>query len=472
MTYEHWQLTRLGDLISIKHGWPFKSQYMTQYQPGKPIVVGIGNFEYSGGFRFGSTTLKAYSGGYPTEFVLKPGDILLVMTCQTPGGEILGIPGRIPNDNRIYLHNQRMGKVIVKDSKRVDMGFLYWLFLTVGFNRHLAATATGTKILHTAPERIESFKFLLPPLPTQCTIASILSAYDELIENNTRRIALLEEMAQMLYQEWFAKFRFPGYEGVRMVETEMGMVPEGWEVVSFFDIANVLSGGTPKTAEPAYWNGDIPFYTPKDAPSSFFVIMTEKSLTEMGLKSCNSHLYPRNTVFITARGTVGRIALNAIAMAMNQSCYALEGREGISQFFLFLHLKNCIRQLKQTANGAVFEAIIVDTFKWLQVLKPPLALIGAFTTMTAPVFDQILNLTMRNANLRRTRDMLLPKLVGGEIDVSGWERMGAEADAINRVPTEVGKAGGYEMRGTRGRGMAQVEPLGQDDLAWRSLWEP
>jgi type I restriction enzyme, S subunit len=103
---------------------------MTKYLPERPIVVGIGNFEYSGGFRFESTTLKAYIGDYPKEFILKPGDILLVMTCQTAGGEILGIPGRIPNDGRTYLHNQRMGKVIIRDKKKVDIGFLYWLFLT------------------------------------------------------------------------------------------------------------------------------------------------------------------------------------------------------------------------------------------------------------------------------------------------------------------------------------------------------
>jgi type I restriction enzyme S subunit len=97
------------------------------------------------------------------------------------------------------------------------------------------------------------FEINLPPLPIQRTIASILSAYDDLIENNTRRIAILEEMAQMLYQEWFVKFHFPGHEQVKMVESELGMIPEGWRVVSFFDIAEVLSGGTPKTAIPEYW---------------------------------------------------------------------------------------------------------------------------------------------------------------------------------------------------------------------------
>src|SRR2546421_626264 len=102
MKYGDWPLAQLGKLISIRHGWPFKSQYMSDYMPGRPIIVSIGNFKYTGGFRFASTTIKAYTGEFPKEFILKPSDILLAMTCQTPGGEILGIPGCIPNDGRMY----------------------------------------------------------------------------------------------------------------------------------------------------------------------------------------------------------------------------------------------------------------------------------------------------------------------------------------------------------------------------------
>lgn len=119
-----WRTAVLGDLISVKHGWPFKSELFSEELTGKPIVVNIGNFRYSGGFRFESTTLKEYRGPYPNGYELSPGDILLVMTCQTSGGEILGIPGKIPDDGRIYLHNQRLGKVVVKRPNLVDSSFL------------------------------------------------------------------------------------------------------------------------------------------------------------------------------------------------------------------------------------------------------------------------------------------------------------------------------------------------------------
>ncbi len=109
-----WKITRLGDLLTIKHGWPFKSDLYSEHLTGRPIVVSVGNFDYSGGFRFHSTVLKEYHGDYPPDYDLESGDILLVMTCQTSGGEILGLPARVPDDGRRYLHNQRLGKVVLK----------------------------------------------------------------------------------------------------------------------------------------------------------------------------------------------------------------------------------------------------------------------------------------------------------------------------------------------------------------------
>src|SRR5690242_9175523 len=128
MGVDGWTRTRLGDLVQIKHGWPFKSELYDQVREGRPIVVSVGNFRYTGGFRFDETTVNEYQGTYPNEYELVAGDILLIMTCQTAGGEILGVPARVPSDGHVYLHNQRLGKVIVREPRRVDSGFLYQLF--------------------------------------------------------------------------------------------------------------------------------------------------------------------------------------------------------------------------------------------------------------------------------------------------------------------------------------------------------
>lgn len=303
------------------------------------------------------------------------------------------------------------------DQTKADPRFFHYLWHSPLGRALMASIATRTAVSGIRGSDLLRLKVPHPPLLTQRKIASVLSAYDDLIENNTRRIQILEEMAQAIYREWFVNFRFPGHEKVGMVDSPLGKIPEGWEVVSFMDMSDVFSGGTPKTTVPEFWNGDIPFFAPKDAPSFFYVAETEKSITDAGLHKCSSRLYPKDTVFITARGTVGKVVMPVVDMAMNQSCYALRGRDSISQYFVFLAVKECVQQLQQRAQGAVFDTIIVDTFRRLEVVKPPLSSIEEMSSLVDPIFKQILNLLTKNASLRRTRDLLLPKLISGEVDV-------------------------------------------------------
>ena len=156
----------------------------------------------------------------------------------------------------------------------------------------------------------------------------------------------------------------------------------------------------------------------KDSTNTPYVLETEKSISEQGLSKCNSNLYPKDTIFITARGTVGKLNLAQVPMAMNQSCYALVPKEPLTQYFLYCALYASINQFKSRAIGAVFDAIIRDTFKAIPFVMPTRNLIDDFTEIVTPNFKQIDNLIMKNHNLRTTRDLLLPRLVSGEIDVS------------------------------------------------------
>lgn len=253
----------------------------------------------------------------------------------------------------------------------------------------------------------------IPKITVQTRIANILSAYDDLIENNRRRIVLLDEGARQLYREWFVRLRFPGHEHTPIANG----VPEGWEKTNALQAMNVLSGGTPKTTAPDYWDGDIPFYTPKDASDHCYVLETERSITELGLKNCNSRLYPADTVFISARGTVGKLNLAYQPMAMSQSCYALVGKGHVSQLFLYCALQESIEYLKQHAVGAVFDAIVVDTFKLIPFLVPDAKIVRLFEETVTPMFRQVGNLMQQNQKLRAGRDLLLPRLMSGEIAV-------------------------------------------------------
>ena len=270
------------------------------------------------------------------------------------------------------------------------------------------AAQPGLSVTKLARLRIE-----MPPKWYQDKVAGILYAYDNLIEVNNKRIKVLEQMAENLYKEWFVRFRFPGHETSGF---ENG-IPKGWNVCRFSSIANVLSGGTPSTDHDEYYGGNIPFYTPKDSSDDYFVFDTISKLTEEGLQHCNSQLYPKNTIMITARGTVGNLNLLAKPMAMNQSCYALTSNTIPSQYFLFFLIKREILKLRKMASGGVFDTIIVSTFDHIKVTIPDKSLIMSFDMLVSPILDDTYTLLKQNRNLIRQRDLLLPRLMSGKLEV-------------------------------------------------------
>ena len=292
---------------------------------------------------------------------------------------------------------------------------------------------------------IKNIELNLPPLPEQRAIAEILSSIDDKIELNNQMNRTLESIAQAIFKQWFVDFEFPknltvsdsqnsllgGARGplaagdalslpkceVKMIDSELGLIPEGWECVYYTDIINVLGGGTPPKSNDAFWNGNIPFFTPKDISNSSYIFLTEEYITEEGLQNCNSKLYPRDTVFIAARGTVGKICLAGVGMAMNQSCYALAGIKDIGQYFVYLQTLDLISRLKQNSHGSVFSTITTDTFRKIKIIKPDLKIISIFENTVSPIFDIIHNNTVENQTLSALRDSLLPNLMSGDLRV-------------------------------------------------------
>jgi type I restriction enzyme S subunit len=306
------------------------------------------------------------------------------------------------------------GMVIMRtDPMKLLPAFLYGFLRSPGFEGQVEQLRSGVAQPQLPIRDINKIKLPLPSKAVQERIVDVFSAYDDLIENNRRRMALLEEAARQLYREWFVRLRFPGHEHTRITNG----VPEGWEESAAFSAMEVLSGGTPKTTEPDYWDGEIPFYTPKDATDTCYVRQTERAITELGLKNCNSRLYETDTVFISARGTVGNLNLASCPMAMSQSCYALIGKGHISQLFLFCGLKEAVEHFKQHAVGAVFDAIVVDTFKLIPFVVPDEKKTRHFEEAVAPMFRQVANLMEQNDKLSAARDLLLPRLMSGEIVV-------------------------------------------------------
>jgi type I restriction enzyme, S subunit len=337
--------------------------------------------------------------------ILQEDDVLV-----TIAGAHVGKCGYVKAEHLPSNTNQAVGIIRVR-KERAFPRFVYYFFKlpsTFALCQSLGGQAAQPNVNLTV---LKSIDMPLPSLPVQERVASSLSAYDDLIENNRRRMGLLEEAARQVYREWFVRLRFPGHEHTRITNG----VPEGWRRATAFDAMQVMSGGTPKTTTSDFWDGEIPFYTPKDSVTECYVLDTEKHLTELGLNNCNSKLYPKDTVFITARGTVGNLNLAQRPMAMNQSCYALAAREEIPQKFLFCALRETIQHFQQHAGGAVFDAIIVDTFKLIPFVIPNPKLVRSFEETIEPMFRHIENLLQQNQKLKAARDLLLPRLMSGDL---------------------------------------------------------
>lgn len=235
----------------------------------------------------------------------------------------------------------------------------------------------------------------VPPQSVRNEIIAVLRPIDEKIECNNAINDNLQQQADALFSSLYDRSN-----------TE----------VRFTDLIQILGGGTPKTGENTYWNGNIAFFTPKDVGTPYTLI-TEKTISKEGLSHCNSRLYPVNTVFVTARGTVGKVGMSGVPMAMNQSCYALVGKE-THQLLVYFYTLKAVDRLKHKASGAVFDAITTRDFESEQIMKLSDDDATAFLRVAEPMFQEVLNNNIENLRLSTLRDSLLPKLMSGEIDVS------------------------------------------------------
>jgi len=261
----------------------------------------------------------------------------------------------------------------------------------------------------------------LPPLPTQRKIAAILSAYDDLIENNLRRIKILEEMAQNLYREWFVKFRFPGYQHTRFTDSPLSQIPEGWEVKTVENTFDILGGGTPSKVVHEYWSeGTINWYSPTDltATGSMFMEYSGNQISELGLKKSSARLFPPFSVMMTSRATLGVISINTTEACTNQGFITCIPDEHFPLYTLYYWLKENVEYFISLGTGATFKEITKGVFKTIELVVPVQAIISQFEETMQPFALQILNLQRKNTVLRRTRDLLLPRLISGEVDVS------------------------------------------------------
>jgi type I restriction enzyme S subunit len=287
--------------------------------------------------------------------------------------------------------------------------------------------ATGSTIKNLSLESIRNLQIPTPDEGVQKKIASVLSALDAKIECNNRINGELETMAKILYDYWFVQFDFPDQNGQpykssggKMLynDTLKREIPERWHDSNILAVADLHGGGTPTKKKPEYWGGKIPFFTPTDADGTIYKYETEAYITDEGLKKSSTKLFEENTVFITARGSVGKLVLVGTKMAMNQSCYALRAQAGISYTFLFFLTKELIHHLEVKSSGSVFDSIVSNDIEFTNLAIPDPTLVEKFAAIVEPAFERIANNTRENQQLTQLRDWFLPMLMNGQVTVT------------------------------------------------------
>ena len=349
----------------------------------------------------------------PKEFErygLKFGDIVM---CE--GGE----PGRCAiwkNQTSQMMIQKALHRIRPKET--LDYRFLFYNLLHLGQTKAFDQYFTGSTIKHLPGEKLAKVEVVVPPSPVQRRIAAILSAYDDLIENNTRRIAILEEMARRIYEEWFVRFRFPGHEQVRMVESDLGLIPEGWKVVAASDAITI----SPKVRVPK--EGLKPFVPMGSlSENSMLIAGIEEREGNSGSKFQNGDtLFARITPCLE-NGKTGFVQFlpshDAVAFGSTEFI-VLRSRTLCPEYVYALARSDEFRAnaIKSMSGATGRQRVKEACFDAFLLAQPDAETLQRYREIAQPMFAMIRKLAAKNANLRATRDLLLPKLISGELDVS------------------------------------------------------
>ena len=395
-----WRDVSLGEGIDVLHGFAFKGEYFRD--EGDLIVLTPGNFFDGGGFKPKDGREKYYDGPFPRRFLLAAGDVVVAMTEQVQG--LLGSSATIPVDH-VYLHNQRIGLLRITAPDVLDERFVYHLMNTPCVRSQIQATATGSKVRHTAPERIKAVRVSAPSLPMQRRLASILDSIDDLVKNSRRRVEVLEETARAVYQEWFVHFRYPGHVEAPLVGPPT-LIPRGWEVRSLGELAvNHDRRRRPLSkAARAERRGTFPYYGAAKL-----------------IDWVDGWIFDGEHLLFAEDGTVQTADGFPVLQLVDEQFWAnnhthiLQGH-GVSTRFLYLA---CAAQpIAGYVTGAAQPKITQANLNQMPIVVATPDLQHQFDKVIDPIFDEWRVLRRAADQLVSLRDFLLPKLVTGQIDMS------------------------------------------------------
>ena len=401
-----WKEVRLGDVCEIKHGFAYKGKYFSD-TPTCDILVTPGNFTLSGGFKLDKP--KFYNGPVEKDYILSKGDLIVTMTDLSKNIDTLGYSALVPEVKGLtFHHNQRIG-LVENIANNVDKYFLYWIMRTPAYQSFIATHSSGTTVHHTSPKGIGNYVFKLPPLDDQRRIASILSSLDRKIELNNKINADLEEMAQAIFKNWFVDFE-PFKDG-KFVDSELGMIPEGWRVGSPYEYVKVVYGAPYKSAKFNDNGEGLPLIRIRD------------------LKDCNPQFYTPEILPQTEYVNMGDIVAGMDAEfvphiwkgktgLLNQRvCKLMPQQTSISNLFVLYLMKPELEFVQSYKTGTTVSHLGKADIDKFVVVLPPLEVVEECSKLLDSILQRIKNISAESRNLSTLRDTLLPRLMSGELEI-------------------------------------------------------
>ncbi len=329
----------------------------------------------------------------------------------TPQGVVTGRSGTLGVvqfiEKDFWPHNTALW---VKDFKGNIPRFVYYKLQTLhleNFNGGASVPTLNRNVLDTLPVSA-------PDVETQSKIATTLSNYDDLIENNRRRIQLLERSLHLLYKEWFVHLRFPSHEHNKIIDG----IPEGWQTGTVADFYKTSSGGTPSRKRPEFFTGEINWVKTQELNEGF-IFSSDEKITEEAVKCSSAKVFPEETVLVAMYGaTIGQTAILAVPAATNQACCGIiQNHPNAHYIHAFLFFRENKQGLTNLSQGSAQNNISQEIIKTYPMVLPTKMLMAQFVDYSKPVFRQIKNLSLQNRQLQQARDLLLPKLMSGAIGV-------------------------------------------------------
>jgi type I restriction enzyme S subunit len=410
-----WQKVKLADCVELLAGFPFKSHRFSDNPSDVPLVKGENVSQ--GRILWDISKRWPVSGWDDLEkFHLVPGDVVVAMDRPwIPAGLKWSY---IREGDPKALLVQRCAR-LRSSNGCLDQDFLRFVIGGPEFEGYVKPITTGVNVPHISGKQILDFEFTLPPLPIQRRIAGILSAYDDLIENSQRRIKILEEMARRLYREWFVHFRFPGHEDCRLVDSPLGGIPEGWEVQPFSALASYVNGYPFKPAQ--LGKEGKPIIKIKELKAGIVVDTPRNPGREIPGKY---HVCDGDVLFSWSADLDVYLWRGGEGL-LNQHLFNVVPAEGISRAFCFHALKESMPRFRALSLGATMHHIKRSALDLVFTVVSPVSIRNQFQELVCPMHLQLVTLTRHVRNLRRTRDLLLPRLLSGQIDVEALQEVAA-----------------------------------------------